>query len=424
MSDHEWFEQLCALGVTGDLEPEEFRQLGEHLYECARCRASYQDFHAIIERGLPALKLPRPPRWSLRRFGMKKRFLERARKEGITIEESGPRNQTALRLLAAAVTTGLALIVLGGYGWHVHQLDHDRYAKAADQAATLSSKVSELEQKISERAEPAVKPMPLPDGAPIDKESGKVAELEIDLTQLRRDYDSVVAGRDQLEQRVSELVTESGKLRVQSQASQDELERLRRSLQDAHAALSGTTRDLESMRNARSTDASVLDAQRAQIDRLTATIRQQADVIEHDRELLSAGKDIRDLMAARNLRMVDVQDVGSPGKMRPIPGRIFYTQGKQLIFYAYDLQNRGNLNRVAFQVWGKKEGRSQAPRSLGILYLDDSTQNRWVLKFDDPDVLAQIDQVFVTVEPRGGSQRPTGKQLLTAAFLNDEPNHP
>src|SRR5215510_13016604 len=90
MSDHEWFEQLSALAVTGDLEPEEFRQLGEHLYECPRCRASYQNFHAIIERGLPTLKLPRPARWSLRRFGMKKRFVERARKEGIPIEGSGP----------------------------------------------------------------------------------------------------------------------------------------------------------------------------------------------------------------------------------------------------------------------------------------------------------------------------------------------
>src|SRR5215831_8502891 len=103
MSDHEWFEQLCALAVTGDLEPEEFRELGEHLYECAQCRASYQDFHAIMERGLPTLKPPRPMGWPLRRFGMKKRFLERARKEGIAIEKSGLRNQTSMRLLAAAV---------------------------------------------------------------------------------------------------------------------------------------------------------------------------------------------------------------------------------------------------------------------------------------------------------------------------------
>jgi len=355
---------------------------------------------------------------------MKQRFLERARKEGIRIEKSGRRNSTSMRFLAAAVTTGL-VIVLGGYGWHVHQLDHDHYAETASEAAALSRKVSELERKISERVEPAAKSMTVaPDGAGIDHGSAKVAELDIELTRLRKDYGGVVASKEQLEQRVSELVTESGRLRVESQASRDVLERLRRNLQDAEAGLSRTTQDLESVRNARSTDASVLDAQRAQIDRLTATIREQTDVMQRDRELLSAGKDIRDLMAARNLRMVDVQDVGSPGKMRRIPGRIFYTQGKQLIFYAYDLQNRGNVNRVDFQVWGKKEGRSQAPRSLGILYIDDSTQNRWVLKFEDPDVLAQIDQVFVTVEPRGGSQRPTGKQLLSAAFLNDEPNHP
>jgi hypothetical protein len=425
MSDHERLEQLCALAVTGDLELEEFRKLGEHLYECAQCRASYQDFRAIMERGLPTLKPPGPMRWRLRRFGMKKRFLERARKEGIAIEESGPRNRTSMRLLAAAVVTGLALIVFGSYAWHVHQIDHHRYAVAAEQATALSSKVSELERRISELAEPPATPMPAaPDGARIDNWNAKVASLEIDLTRLRKEYDTVVAAREQLEQRMSGLIAESGNLRVQSRASEDELERLRRNLQDAQAALFRTTRDLESVRNARSTDAATVEAQRAEVDRLTATMREQADVIQRDRELLSAGKDIRDLMAARNLRMVDVQDVGSPGKMRPIPGRIFYTQGKQLIFYAYDLQNRGNLNRVDFQVWGKKEGRSQAPRSLGILYLDDSTQNRWVLNFEDPGVLAQIDQVFVTVEPRGGSKGPTGKQLLTAAFLNDEPNHP
>src|SRR5262249_24821576 len=159
---------------------------------------------------------------SLRRFGMRKRFLERARKEGIFIEASGPRNQTTLPLLAAAVTTGLVLVVFGGYGWHVHQLDQDRYSEAAGQAAALSSKVSELERKISQRAEPVAKPMRAPDGTRIDEGSAKVAELEIELARLRKDYTSVVAGSEQLEQRLSEVVTESGTLRVQSQVSQDE----------------------------------------------------------------------------------------------------------------------------------------------------------------------------------------------------------
>jgi hypothetical protein len=31
---------------------------------------------------------------------------------------------------------------------------------------------------------------------------------------------------------------------------------------------------------------------------------------------------------------------------------------------------------------------------------------------------------LLSLEPLGGSRQPTGKQLLTAAFLNEEPNHP
>jgi len=60
---------------------------------------------------------------------------------------------------------------------------------------------------------------------------------------------------------------------------------------------------------------------------------------------------------------------------------------------------------------------------LGIFYVDDQKQNRWVLKFDDPDVLTEIDSVFVTVEPPGGSAKPTGHKLLYA-YLKANPNHP
>jgi hypothetical protein len=46
-----------------------------------------------------------------------------------------------------------------------------------------------------------------------------------------------------------------------------------------------------------------------------------------------------------------------------------------------------------------------------------------VLKADDPKSLEDIDAVFVTVEPSGGSQHPSGKQLLFA-YLRVNPNHP
>ena len=45
------------------------------------------------------------------------------------------------------------------------------------------------------------------------------------------------------------------------------------------------------------------------------------------------------------------------------------------------------------------------------------------MKFNDKKKLDQIDTVFVTVEPHGGSDRPTGKPLLYA-YLKVAPNHP
>jgi hypothetical protein len=45
------------------------------------------------------------------------------------------------------------------------------------------------------------------------------------------------------------------------------------------------------------------------------------------------------------------------------------------------------------------------------------------LRLDDPAKLAQIDAVFVTIEPHGGSERPTGKAFLYA-YLKKDPNHP
>ena len=108
----------------------------------------------------------------------------------------------------------------------------------------------------------------------------------------------------------------------------------------------------------------------------------------------------------------------------PLVGRVFYTEGKSLIFYAFDLGNRTPAKRNAsFQVWGARGPAQRQAKSLGIFYVDDQKQNRWVLKSDDPVVLAEIDSVFVTIEPPGGSAKPSGHRLLFA-YLKANPNHP
>jgi len=54
---------------------------------------------------------------------------------------------------------------------------------------------------------------------------------------------------------------------------------------------------------------------------------------------LSAGRDIRDLISARNLHIIDVYDTDSHGKTTRAFGRVFFTEGKSLVFYAYDLSS-------------------------------------------------------------------------------------
>jgi anti-sigma-K factor RskA len=92
--------------------------------------------------------------------------------------------------------------------------------------------------------------------------------------------------------------------------------------------------------------------------------------------------------------------------------------------YGYDLdQQQGAKKDAAFQAWGRSGADPQHNVSLGLLYQDDANKKRWVLKFNDVKTIAQIDAVFVTVEPEGGSAKPSGKPLLFT-YLRLDPNHP
>jgi len=129
-------------------------------------------------------------------------------------------------------------------------------------------------------------------------------------------------------------------------------------------------------------------------------------------------------MGARDLYIAEVYDVERTGETKKPYGRVFYTKGKSLIFYAYDLdQQAGAKSASSFQAWGRRGPDRQQALNLGVFYADSTSTKRWVLRFDDPKALEQIDAVFVTVEPNGGSHKPSPKSLLFA-YLRLDPNHP
>jgi anti-sigma-K factor RskA len=140
-----------------------------------------------------------------------------------------------------------------------------------------------------------------------------------------------------------------------------------------------------------------------------------------DEQFLDHDREIRNLIAARHLYIADIYDVKDDGETAKPFGRIFYTKDTSLVFYGYDLDKQTRRNKlVSFQVWGS--GDDQPDVSLGLFSLDGK-QKCWILHFNDSKTLARVNKVFVTVEPPGGSNRPTGKQILMA-YLRIHPNHP
>lgn len=198
--------------------------------------------------------------------------------------------------------------------------------------------------------------------------------------------------------------------------AQGKLAELQRTMEAAAAQ-----RD-ENARQAATMEAKVNELTQLVKDREQALDQRDTEVAK-GQELLEHDRDIRELMGARDLYIADIRDVSGKGTDKT-QGRVFYTKGKRLIFYAFDLDAQpGVRNASSFQAWGRRGPDKQQALSLGILYEDNVGKKRWVLKANDPKTLEDIDAVFVTVEPNGGSQHPSGKQLLFA-YLRVGPNHP
>lgn len=238
----------------------------------------------------------------------------------------------------------------------------------------------------------------------LERRAAEMSRMKLAQTQLETDLQSGQAGRQDLLQQRSDLNQKLEAAQAKTQGFQDKLDALEH-------------QSFEDKKQAIALEAKVADLTRLLRDRET-TIDQQQELLAHDR-------DIRDLMGARDLYVAEVYDVERTGETKKPYGRVFYTKGKSLIFYAYDLDQQAGLkNASTFQAWGRRGPDWKEALNLGVFYVDNASKKRWILRFDDPKALAQIDAVFVTVEPRGGSHKPSSNKPLLFAYLHVDPNHP
>jgi len=431
----EYFEELCALAASGFISETEFVELRDHLQGCAECRSTKGDFVDLLHNKLPlaSAELTAPSRLSGFLSGRslyRARFLSRARKLGLPVSHTPWPEEHRSKLgfwlsgvpgyalfFAGAVVVLLMTTAILSYSLRQGNI---RYRNLAWETAAIRRQIDQRQRPIpsvpaSETTSPSTLSAP-----PV----AAVSDAGQELINARQEREGAEAHAKILQAQNQETASELQAAKTQISEAIEARNQLESKLRESEQNIAQVNRELQSARENRSKDAAAIAAQGLQIRQLSEGLSSQMESLERERSLLAAGRDIHDLMGARNLHIVDVQDVDSKGKDSRTFGRVFYTEGKSLIFYAFDLGDRTFAKRNAsFQVWGAR-GPAQIPaQSLGIFYVDDQKQNRWVLRFEDPDILAEIDSVFVTVEPPGGSTKPTGHKFLYA-YLKANPNHP
>lgn len=433
-SSHQRFEEMSALAVTGQLDGPRMSELNDHIAGCGPCRRFLESAAQITVRAMPLLAETRvgaadivPPQ------GMHDRFLSRFVEEAVNnrIGSTSPqsrdasvflpavedkrvhRNSKADPRLAAASFHGMkwlvpfavVCLVLAGAGFYLGKLTMRAPAsaplrrtppiRASNSAEVADQTVQLLEQKTSLEHEVARMERTLSDA---DNEENSLAA---DLVAARNRLTEYTA---QTQLSLERSSTESNQAKQQIAILQNQVDDLTQQL--AQAALQ-------------------LSVQKKETGDATSKLEITETQLEKALDLNSAKGEFASVLGARNLHIVDVYDADASGKRQKPFGRVFYIEGKSLVFYAYDLSVTGRFKaNVVFHVWGGKAGVKEVTHSLGILHKDDGGDSRWSMTFDDPKVLAVINSVFVTVEAANRhSDEPHGKKILYAYF-GSQANHP
>ena len=459
MSEHQEYLELCTLCVSGDISDEQLRKLDDHLEGCLDCRRAFNEFRVIESMGVAALSpaltresvagdiKPMTERTARRLLA---RIEDRIHTQRVDSEADAPLTRvhimarkpqraqgeaggfsratfvvqslakTALSISRTLLPYAAALLLaaaLSLYSYHEGarggaDVSTGKLTEVKTRADSLEAKIAELSRDrdhVNARLQ----------------ESGNNIGVLTEKIKLQRNEIALLEGqKKELAERAQGAETRRLASDSERLASDSERDVLNRKLAEAQASLAAMQKNLELARQLQSSESLRATNLESHMDQLTATIRDQDQTIRQQRDLLAYDRDIRDLIGARDLYVAEVTDVGRDAETKTPFGRVFFTKGKSLIFYAYDLDRQPGVQRTSvFRAWGRRGSDFEQALPLGILFVDSSSNRRWVLRFDDPKALAKIDAVFVTVEPNNRGRKPSGKPMLFA-YLRVEPNHP
>jgi hypothetical protein len=428
LNDHQKFKELAALAHGRGLTVGERIELKRHLQWCEECRAIYREYSLLSSEGMAFLAadcghVPEADAWDYR--GAQDELSSRIR-ESESPAIILPTHPGAARVFwpwirgarwVAAGATACLLVGVGAGAYHLGIRQQTARGRVSDAAVISPAHIPPQELDSEKKTANDL----------LVAQAAQLSLLQKQISTEQRDLIRLRAALHVAEDHSSELSVANSKGEVQFRRVSEERDKLALQVRDAEKAYQNLQLEFTSLRAEHDRALLHTASLESKIDELSAAARDQERRLKDNEQYLASDRDIRELMGARKLYIADVFDVDSGSRTRKPFGRVFYTQNKSLIFYAFDLDRQpGVKNASAFQVWGQRDAELSAkshPMNLGILYMDSDSNRRWVLRWDDPKQLAEIDAVFVTVEPHGGSQKPTGKPFLYA-LLRKEANHP
>ena len=421
MLKHEQYRELCAAASIGEATPAELLELEQHTSECEACSKAYFDYLNLAARQFaaadrnPSLS-PDEAQRSLNSQLFTRRFFELAEREGIQFSSDVGQEVRRLtpsslpspwrrrwpasaRAIAAIVIIGLTLSAGYFYG-------KGSFIRAQPNLQTASRNPDIIDQRIAEL-------------------NAANAKLQVEINRLIAELRTADNQLGTTETNLNAASQDRQKLAADRDALESQLKNVQDALAQSQVVAASAQREAAKQQSHSSDIEATLLADQVKIRDLTEELSDKSAMLDQERQLLALGHDVSDLMGARNLHIVDVVDTDPKGKTRPAFGRIFFTEGKSLVFYAYDL-NGTKIQKADYQyrVWAKQEGSDRQVRSLGIFYSDDKAQRRWVFKCNNPKILSEIDSVFVTLEPADSDPAHPKGQNLMYAYLRGQPNHP
>ena len=109
-----------------------------------------------------------------------------------------------------------------------------------------------------------------------------------------------------LEDQLSKVASDLEALRAQNEDASVTREQLAKKLKDAEQVANAVKDDLQEIRQARSKDSLTIAAQDLEMQKLSEKMTAQAEMLEQEKALLEASRDVRDLMGARTFHISDV----------------------------------------------------------------------------------------------------------------------